>query len=385
MAFTEIHTITLTKHAKRQLTEKVIRSNVADMLVSVNNKSLKVSGWILDTESDIFWMQTDNGITAEYRYTYQVAIRVSYFNDSKPADKLDLARIVRTVHTRSNAPLYGRWSVTALDGEEYTPITDNDDVVGDTKDMVGYAEMSIPANWSEHFEHLYGLDSHISRVLMALEAGIMSGFNNRFHCALVGPPGCGKSDICRSMKRALGEDAVMEFDATATTAAGAIKELSEREILPRVLIVEEIEKADPKSLGFLLALCDQRGEIRKTTARATIQRDTKVLVVATVNDYELFKSLQAGALASRFANTIWFKRPSRDQLAMILRREVAKVNGDFAWIAPALDWSEKRNDTDPRSVTATCLCGREKLLDGTFQRMMEDTSPIEPQTTDTNW
>lgn len=383
--FTEFHTITLTKHAKRNLTESVIRSNTADMLNSVNNKSLKVSGWTLDTESDIFWMQTDNGIAAEYRYTYQTSIRISYANDTKPADKWDLARIVRTVNTRASAPVYGRWTVTALDGEDYTPIED-DVVVGDTKDMLGYVDVQVPANWSEHFEHLYGLESHIARVLMALEAGIMSGFRNRFNCVLVGPPGCGKSAICAGVKAALGNDAVIEFDATAMTAAGVQKELSTREILPRVMIVEEAEKADPKALTFLLALADQRGEIRKITARENIQRDTKLLVIMTVNNFELFKTLQAGALESRMSNKIWFKRPTREQLAMILRREVAKVNGDFAWIAPALDYAESQNDTDPRSVIATCLCGRERLLDGSFQRMMKDTAPpAEAATTDTTW
>jgi MoxR-like ATPase len=166
----------------------------------------------------------------------------------------------------------------------------------------------------------------------------------------------------------------MEFDATATTAAGAIKELAEREILPRVLVVEEIEKADEKSLAFLLALCDLRGEIRKTTARATIQRDTKLLVIATVNNVELFQKLQAGALASRFANKIGFSRPSREQLAMILEREVSKIDGDSRWIKPALDYCEERDITDPRQVIALCLCGRDMLITGEYQEMLKDTA-----------
>jgi MoxR-like ATPase len=166
----------------------------------------------------------------------------------------------------------------------------------------------------------------------------------------------------------------MEYDATATTAAGAIKDLSEREILPRVIVVEEIEKADEKALSFLLALCDLRGEIRKTTARATIQRDTKVLVVATVNDVPLFEKMLAGALASRFANKIWFKRPSRETLSRILVREIRKINGDPAWVSPALDYCEERGVTDPRQVIALALCGRDMLVSGAYQKMLSETS-----------
>lgn len=381
MAFTEVHTVMFSKDSKRQLNEKIIRTNFAEMLTSINTRTLKAQGWTIATDSDVFWNQNDNGEIADYRYTTRAAVRVTYLSDVHPPVHLDLARIVKSMHTRANAPVYGKWSVTALDGEDYSPITDGD-AIGDVKDVVGYVDVSIPETWSDNFTHLYGLDDRIMRVRLALEAAIMSNFANRYHVVLTGPPGCGKSDICRSMKRALGEEAVMEFDATATTAAGAIKELAERDILPRVLVVEEIEKADEKALGFLLGLCDQRGEIRKTTARATIQRDTKLFVVATVNDMELFRKLQSGALASRFANTVWFSRPTRDQLGMILHREISKVNGDHAWADATLDFCEEINETDPRAVTAICLCGREKLLDGSYQKMLRATAEPTPTTTD---
>jgi hypothetical protein len=95
---------------------------------------------------------------------------------------------------------------------------------------------------------------------------------------------------------------------------------------------------------------------------------------------ELFNKLNAGALASRFANKIFFKRPSRDQLELILQREITKVDGDFAWIGPALDYCEGQDITDPRTAIAICLCGREQLLTGDYQKMMEDTSEDLPTT-----
>jgi hypothetical protein len=118
---------------------------------------------------------------------------------------------------------------------------------------------------------------------------------------------------------------------------------------------------------------DMRGEIRKTTARTQIQRDTKLLVIATVNNYERFKSMNAGALESRFANKLGFSRPSRDQLAMILTREVQKIDGKSEWIKPVLDYVEDHGITDPRQVISLCLCGRDGWLDGSYPSMLADT------------
>src|SRR5262249_2584881 len=210
---------------------------------------------------------------------------------------------------------------------------------------------------------------------------IQSDFANRFHCALVGPPGCGKSDICRTIRKTLGEDAVWELDATATTAAGIQKELAEAEILPRIIVVEEIEKAPESALQPLLALCDQRGEIRKVTARTHIVRDTRVLIIATINDYDLFRKLQAGALASRFSNVVWFKRPSREMRALILEREVTKVNGDSRWITPTLDHCEEHSINDPRQIISLCLCGQDLWLNGEYAEMLRSTArPDEVET-----
>ena len=140
-----------------------------------------------------------------------------------------------------------------------------------------------------------------------------------------------------------------------------------------MLFRSEIEKADEKTMSFLLGVLDLRSEIRKTTARQTIQRDTKLFAIATVNDVALFHKLQAGALSSRFTNTIFFKRPSRETLALILTREVSKVQGDPAWINPALDYCDEKGITDPREVIAICLCGQDMLVTGDYQKMLAET------------
>lgn len=383
MSYTETHEIVFVKPALRALQDKVILGNFVSLFASVNTKSMTVRGWTLEAkirdipagvDEAVSFTREDNTEADGYVYRFFATLTFTREDGKKP-NANELASYIATTAKRAGTPQYGKWTLASVDGSAYTMPGDDEDVsLNINADMIGYTDVTVPDDFENFFSHLFGRDAHIARIKAAIEAGIMSDFNNRFHCALAGPPGCGKSDICRSLQKALGEDAVMEFDATATTAAGAIKDLAEREILPRVLIVEEIEKAEEKALAFLLGLMDMRAEIRKITARATIQRDTKLLVIATVNNVERFKTLNAGALASRFANKIGFSRPSRDQLAMILTREVGKIDGDDRWIKPTLDYCEDHGITDPRQVIALCLCGRDALITGEYQRMLEETN-----------
>lgn len=382
MSYTETHSLTFEKLALRNLQDKVVENNHHALVASLLTQTLSTRGWLIqpDTakgEDGKFWTRTEALPGDDFKYRFRRFATVTFTReDGKKPEHNELASLIRTIGKRSSGPAFGEWKLVEVDGETYT-VTDDEDVSSNINvDMVGYVEVELPEDFESYFKHLFGRDSHIARIKGALEAAIMSDWTNRFNCALIGPPGCGKSDICATIKRALGDDAVMEFDATATTGAGAIKELGEREILPRVLIVEEIEKADEKALAFLLGVMDMRAEIRKTTAKATIQRDTKLMVIATVNNVERFKSLNAGALASRFSNKIGFSRPSREQLAMILTREVGKLDdmGDERWIKPTLDYCEDHGITDPRQVISLCLCGREGWLDGSYAAMLEETN-----------
>jgi hypothetical protein len=382
----EVHTLVLTKLAERQLQPKVIEKNYNGVISGANNRSLSVQGYAVELNTDEGflgegearrgWKQLED-LSGNAIYKYEIYLRVVYSTRTdKPADKAVLNGIYRSIYTKSAQPVLGKWTLSSVDGVEYE--VPDESAIRLSDDFIGYTEVSIPDDYEDKFSHLFGLDAHVARIKRAMEAGLLSDWQHRLHCALIGPPGCGKSDICRTIKSMLGEEAVLEFDATATTAAGAIKELAEREILPRVLIIEEIEKADEKALDFLLAALDLRAEIRKTTARATIQRDTKLFAIATVNNVDLFARLKAGALASRFSQKIFFKRPSRDQLEMILQREVAKVDGDFAWIPPTLDYADEVDMTDPRAVISIAMCGRELLITGEYQEMLKETSETLP-------
>jgi ATPase family associated with various cellular activities (AAA) len=381
METAEIHTLTLVKLAERSLQEKVIKKNMDSLIAAVNTRSLTVGGYILESD-----FEKGNGQGWKQKYTYEdganyryeMYLKVVYDRrDDKPIDKNIISAMERAVFTKSAQPLLGRWTLAETDGIEYIPPDENNTYV--TGDFIGYADVKVPDNPAEYFSHLYGLDAPVKRIMRSIEAAMMTRWESRFHQVLVGPPGCGKSDILGSYKKMFGEEAVLEFDATATTAAGAIKELSERDILPRMLFIEEIEKVEEKQTSHLLSIMDLRAEIRKTTARASIQRDTRILCMATVNNYDLFQRLAAGALASRFGEPIFFQRPSRGTLELILQREVAKMEGDFAWIDPALDYCDEMSIQDVRAVIGICLCGRELLITGEFQDMMRSTSQFLPE------
>jgi AAA domain (dynein-related subfamily) len=370
-AHTESHVITFTRDMDRALQVKSYRNSVDLLIDGIASQSRRQRGWSFDEDVAGYTDDTSQPDTP-HRYTWK--LHVNFASATTKPNATEFPSIVYTLYGRAIKPAGGRWVLAEVDGKPYAPPAEADAVgLKMEADQIGYADCEIPADWDSHFEHLYGLDSHISRVKSALAAGIASNWRNRFNTVLAGPPGCGKSDIALSMKAALGDGAVLSFDATATTAAGLIKTLNDLEIMPRVIIFEEIEKANSDALLPMLGIADQRGEINKTTARGEVQKSVKALCIATVNDFDLFQRMQSGALNSRFSNKVHFKQPEREVSMRILRREIAKVDGDQEWAEPALDYCESHGITDVREMISICLCGADGLLDGSYQKMMDET------------
>ena len=376
------HLVRLSKDAEKELNEKITAKHLSAIIAGVNTPARARQGWnveLVNATAYSIWKREYNMEPGASQYTYWVTMKVTCKPDKERNLDAEFANLVNAIEQKAKFP--GKWEVATVDGTDWkarkAEIAEKREQVENTD--IGYAPFEMPEDFEVNFDHLYGLEAHISRVKRAINGTVRTGWTNRLHCVLIGPPGCGKSDICRSLKRAFGEDAVLEFDATSTTAAGALKELDEREELPRILLVEEIEKADDKSLQYLLGLMDLRGEIRKTTARKNIQRDTKLICIATVNDVPTFQKLAFGALASRFANKIYFNRPTRELLGRILEREVKKIHGNMAWIEPTLDLADEIDTTDPREIISLMLCGQDALLDGTFQKEYKWTSPPIPE------
>lgn len=378
------HKVQLSKGAERELGEKVTRKHMDEIANVVNTVQREKAGWkvTLDQATAYSFMSREyNSEPGGTLYNYYVTFSVNCTPDKERNSYDDeFAAIVSHIERKAKFP--GKWDLAKVDGEDWKKKREEEKEEKKEKDAVdiGYLPLEIPEDFETYFDHLYGLEANISRVKRAMEGTITTGWKKRLHCALIGPPGCGKSDIAHSIKEAVGSENVLEFDATSTTMAGAQKELARRADeglgLPRILLVEEIEKADDKALSWLLSLMDLRGEIRKTTARGNINTDTKMICVATVNDVPTFKKLAFGALYSRFSNRIYFHRPTRELLGRILEREVnlLRKDGKKEWIEPTLDLADKIKTTDPREVISLMLCGRDALLDGTFQREYEATS-----------
>lgn len=369
----EIHTVKVTKLAQRKLRENVVDKDTLKLVEEVNSQTQRNNGWIVTSCS----VDRQESSDPEFEWEYVHTLSVDHSHPTRTPEVTELDNILRKIAAKAPQPQFGRWMLSSVDDEAYNPHVSVEGSEDDEE--FGYTAVSMPEDIDSYFAHLYGLDSQIARVRLALNLAIDTQWRERKHCVLYGPPGCGKSDVSLSLKDALGDEAVWSIDATAMTGAGVIKELTEREVLPRVLVVEEIEKANEEALRFFLGLLDQRGEVRKVTARGNLQRETKMFAIVTVNDMDKFRTLLAGALSSRCKNEIAFDRPSRDVMRKVLERDVKRMNGDLAWIEPALDFCEEMGFEDVREVQTHCLCGRELLLTGEYQEMVRATTPKREQ------
>ena len=356
------HSIELHKMSKKRLNAVKLEAQIG----KVTQRALASRGkhgWSVEIANKDWTLPTGvKTATGEYRYVCNLQFAFHAKRERKPETiKQEWHNIIKAVGGAANAP---GWGVETIDGKMPKAAEKGSNVIG-------YVPVELPDDWRDHLVHLYELDAQIDILVSSVKAAIDSDFHKRFHCALIGEPGCGKTDTLHGLKAALGEDAVLEYDATATTQAGAIKDLDERAELPRILVVEEIEKTPEDSLRWLLGVMDQRAEIRKVNYRENIQKETRMLTLATVNDYKLFKKIMFGSLASRFAFHLCFPKPDRALLTKILEREVAGIKGDRRWIEPTLDFAVAEGIYDPRKVTAICLSGKDDLLKGAYQAKLK--------------
>ena len=345
------HTITLERIAQRRSNASITRRQIDDIieraLASSRGRQFKL---LTEIPQEIIPELVDGAwhykLDLVFEHTGRGNAEIQ-FNNVKDA-------IFKT------APSKGNWFLVG----GYTPTGPNLVAFNDDTDVI--AEVTVDR--STHFDHLYGLDAQIDVLLAALQTAKDTNYKKRFHSVLYGKPGCGKSEILRGVKHMVGEEGVIEFDGTQTTAAGAIATLIDAAIVPPLLIIEEIEKVPDAAFMWLLGALDGRAEIRKITARGVLHRKVPFVCAATVNDLDLFKSRHEGAMASRFAHKIYCPRPGEEILRRILWREVESIEGDPAWIEPAIRFCmDSEQTTDPRRAIAVCLTGRDGLLTGKFQ------------------
>jgi energy-coupling factor transporter ATP-binding protein EcfA2 len=387
-------TVTLTRKVGQRTSDDIIKKQV-DKLLGLALKGQRGKSWHHTVSRGLPPEQDAQGM---WVFTRKVTFNKTKGHLAKaPAHWKQICEVLVRSGQSSSFKQYPWW-ITGSGAEElYTklaiegkisPITGGgvSAIVGDKSEgepsakrksgmLKDYA--NINTDLGPHFNHIFGRDDQISIIHSAIEAAKESAFHNRFHCVLQGPPGCGKSEILSAIGKMLGKEneAYLKLDATSTTEAGAIRILLEEPHIPPVLIMEEIEKTDEKSLRWLLGILDHRAEIRKTNFNIGHRaRNVKMLCLATVNDIKLFRKVMSGALFSRFAHEIFCPRPDKATMQKILEREVAKVNGRLEWIEPTVKFCmDVLKINDPRKIVPICLCGRDKLLDGTYQLKVLNT------------
>jgi hypothetical protein len=355
------HVVEITKTGQRRTSPDKLKNQIKTIINRAITNDRERKGWKIDTANEDWTTPRLSG--GEYRWICKLNVTCTSKRRTPEAINQDFDNIIKFIGSAGAAP---GWEVVLIDGK--TVDANKDKRLPST---LNYVPVEIPDDWKDSFSHIYERESQIEIIMSCLQAGIDSDFNNRFHCALIGDPSCGKTETLRGVKAVVGKDSVLEYDATSTTQAGAIQDLNEREELPRILIVEEIEKADPEGLRYLLSLMDIRAEIRKITARNQIQKETRMLTLATVNDYPLFMKILYGSLQSRFCYHVYFPKPDKKLLIRILEREIAKANGKKAWIKPTIAYAESENLYDPRQLCAICLTGKDKLLSGEYQALLK--------------
>lgn len=385
---THNHVIEITKDYGRSADDLKVTQNLDDMMAAVNLAGRVARGWKLSlrpvTAETTAWYRVEfltNSMTGPRRYHF-------FFDfigtNPKTDDESELVSALSILDGKGTTFGGNPYLIASVDGVKYAEasIATRRAAAAAKSDLVGYAPFALPENTRAHFDRLYGVDAHINRVLKAVELAARTDFRKRINTVLIGPPACGKTELCRALKEAVGEGSVYEVDATACTKAGVLQDLDNFEELPRVMIIEEIEKANSDTLSFLLGIMDTRGEINKTTARGKIERDVKMLVIATVNNTDRFEALNYGALASRFSNVIYFQTPDDELLTKILQREIDEVEGDgskgsgkkaYKWIKPTLEFCHEVKRTDARFVTAVCLTGQDDLLTNEYQTDLKVT------------
>lgn len=305
---------------------------------------------------------------------------------SRDEDQID--EIVKIVCQA--APSHGKWIYVPKTQEVSKPVVKvsfeiEEDETSDQEDHVAEVKAKKPSlifpeiqtDLKDQFAEIYDRDAQIQIIHSAILAFKTSNKKNKFHTVLYGEPACGKTQILESFVQVVGEETVCKIDATSATKAGVQQMIKDKEFKASILIIEEIEKADDQSLRYLLSLLDHRAEIRKITYREHTVKKVDLLCLATVNDMDLFEKVMSGALASRFSNKLYCPRPSIEILRKILMREVRDINGNDAWIEPTIEYCEKERIRDPRTAITICLCGQDKLLNGTYQQFLKAVSAPE--------
>lgn len=225
------------------------------------------------------------------------------------------------------------------------------------------------------FNGLFSRDAYLRTIHASVEMFIKSNGERRSHTCLYGCPGSAKTITYQMLKDFYEENSKVErvhiVDGTSLTRAGLenyILDKAESRELTEILVIEEIEKKDPRDVFCLGSIMDGRGVITKLNARVNRSERVKLLVWCTCNSEEILKTFHKGYLWSRFTHKLECVRPSREEMYSILINEISKIGGNPLWAKYALDFGYDVLKTDDAREILGVLDGRERLLTGEYQK-----------------
>jgi len=369
----QVSVVTLSKLSGRALNASQRDKQLAVLISTVLNVKTARAGWNLEVRPNSFKTVELGG------NDYRNEVSLNLWN-SKPenatAKTTDV--VIRQIHQAGGASSgSNKWRVAEVDGVTWdAPERDADgegEAIDPDKELVTYADCFIPDNADTFFDGLYGVDAQVNMVMRPLERAVSSDFTVRINSLLAGPPACGKSEALTRIVNMVGEAAALKVDATAVTAAGFQAILKDRPMMPRVIIVEEIEKGSEDFHRVLLAVTDDRAELRRITARGNTVQDCKVVLYATCNDVDAFKKSVAGALYSRCNNRVGFSKCEPEVLARIINDKLDRVGEDHKITPKVMDYCSRHGINDVREMIALAMCGGTDWLNGTYEAELNAT------------
>jgi hypothetical protein len=192
------HAIELTKQSKRRLNESKINQQLKSIIDRGMGGGRMQRGWSIEiaNKADLYTPRLVPN-TGEYRYICKLSlVNTPKRKREESAIKQEFDSIIKFISTAGNVP---GWEILTIDNKMVD--TSKDERI---QKPVGYVAVEIPSDWREQFSHIYERDDQIDILMSAIRAGVDSNFQDRFHCALVGPPACGKTETLRTVKKILG-------------------------------------------------------------------------------------------------------------------------------------------------------------------------------------
>lgn len=227
------------------------------------------------------------------------------------------------------------------------------------------------------FSHIYGLDAQIRLALDSVEVAIDTEGSKCAHVVLYGKAGGAKTTLMRAIfeyvQGFIPKDqevrACTSINTDSATAAGIQNSFMQRWStvtgIPPIIGFEEAEKVPDTLWRCMLGALDDRQTMMKVTARRTSVTKTRMLGIATVNDFTVFSNFCGGAINSRFSNKLEVPRPSLPIMHKILMREIEANDWNEEYADAALAIAAELDTDDPREIIQF-LNGRDRLLDGSY-------------------